>query len=72
VRDIALPATCTVFDTFSGVETPIPACDATASITPCHRIVSDSLHCSGQHLKVVMTRSEAPPPQTKVSVRCKL
>lgn len=69
-RDIASPADCIAFDTRAdGREVPLPACDGASS--NCFRLVSDA-SCPGQGLRVEIDRTAIPPPDTMVSLRCKL
>jgi hypothetical protein len=67
-----MPATCEVFDIRGTVETFVPACDV-AHTTDCFRVVQDAALCpAGQQLKLEVTRSTQPTPDTWTSLRCML
>jgi hypothetical protein len=70
-RDIALPADCLVFDQTQSDEIAVPPCSA-AIATDCYQLVEDAACTTSQHLRVDVTRSAAPAPDTMVAVRCRL
>jgi hypothetical protein len=70
-QPIVMPADCVVTDVVGATTTPIPACSASAP--PCWELVPDAQNCAtGQHLRFEVQRTEAPPPATVVSIRCRV
>ncbi len=72
--DATLPLSgldCVVTEETSAGTSTLPAC--TASAPPCWEIVSDTVNCAaGAHQKLNIQRTQAPPPETVVSMRCRL
>jgi hypothetical protein len=71
-QPIAQPPVCRVFDVTPGAAAvELPECKGGA--IPCYTLAADATKCpSGQHMNVAVTRNEAPPAGSMVSVRCAL
>jgi hypothetical protein len=63
-------ADCIVEDVVGTTRSTIAACGSSA--TPCWELVEDAARCSAvdQHLKLVVTRTAAPPADARTVVRC--
>jgi hypothetical protein len=67
VAPIVTPPQCTVADeTLDGATINIPPCPATGD---CYTLATDAT-CPGEQLKLVLTRTHAPPANMMTSVRC--
>jgi len=63
---------CSVEDVVGSTVTPIPAC-ANNPTAPCWTLQADVAMCGfGDHLKLVVTRSQPPAPTTVTQMRCLL
>jgi hypothetical protein len=74
-REIATPTDCIVREEVFTMSTTLPACNGGASSTnkPCWELVVDSVQCTvGSHLKLVVQRNAAPPPNLVVVASCRV
>jgi hypothetical protein len=74
-REIATPYDCIVRQQTTSTTITLPACNSGASSTnkPCWEIVTDSVLCTtGSHLKLIVQRAEAPPPDAIVTASCRI
>jgi hypothetical protein len=70
LQNIVMPPTCEVFDQRGAGETFVPACGGMIT-TDCWTLVDDPVTCpGGQHLRLDVTRTAAPPADTWTSLRC--
>jgi hypothetical protein len=73
--DVQLPTPldCKATQQSGGTTTMLPDCTTSGGATPCWQLVSDPVNCATlDHLKFVVNRSQAPAPDTVVTLRCRL